>query len=95
MSEVGEPERGSFHAFEQVVHCFGGGVRDVSVVPGCDLVFLSGEGAAEPVHFGWAVLVLEIGGEAGDELVGSRGVGVGVDAPDHLFCVPGGAELAP
>ena len=92
--EVGEPERGAFDAFDQVVGCLGGCVGDSGGVPVGDLGSPGGDGAAEPVDLFGQARFLEVGGELGDGGGADFGAGDVIDGPEGLFGVPGVADLA-
>jgi hypothetical protein len=56
--ESGEAERGTLDSFDQVVRCLGGGVGQMGLVPGGDLMPPADDGPAESVYLGWAGRVL-------------------------------------
>ena len=83
--EVGEPERGAFDAFDEVVGCFGGGVGDSGGVPVGDLGSPGGDGAPEPVDLFGHGGFLEVGGELGDGGGADFGAADVIGGPQGLF----------
>ena len=94
VGEVGEPERGPFDPFDEIVGRLGGCVGDPGGVPVGDLGAPAPDGAAQPVDLSRHGGVLQVLRELGDGRGAHFGVGDVIDAAQGLFGVPGVADLA-
>lgn len=79
-----EPERGSLHPFDQIVHGLLRTVADVGLVPGHDLMFPTLQSAAERPYFNWLIGVGEFAGQGLCPFHGQVRVGVVIDIADGL-----------
>ena len=92
--EVGEPERGAFDAFGEVVGGLGGCVGYSRRVPVRDLCAPAPQGASEAVDLWCQAEVLEIDCELFDGIGAEFGIVDVIDASQGLFGVPGQTDLA-